>query len=121
MNLHSCRTYIRKRTVLNTTATTLDTVAKPACSLNHIPKSPYYQSLTDPIKTAIERGLSLASAAGEDVLIFKADQQLYKGTVDVLSASLRNTLDACINHSNDDKHSEGALMNIVTGQIAHPD
>ena len=38
----------------------------------------------DIIKTAIERGLSLASAAGEDVLIFKADQQLYKGTVDIL-------------------------------------
>ena len=53
MNLHSCRTYIRKRTVLNTTATTLDTVAKPACSLNHIPKSPYYQSLTDPLLSLI--------------------------------------------------------------------
>ena len=38
----------------------------------------------DTIKTAIERGLSLASAAGEDVLIFKADQQLYKGTIDIL-------------------------------------
>ena len=33
----------------------------------------------DTIKTAIERGLSLARAAGEDVLIFTADQHLYKG------------------------------------------
>ena len=38
----------------------------------------------DTIKTAIERGLSLAIAAGEDVLVFKADQQLYKVTVDIL-------------------------------------
>ena len=38
----------------------------------------------DTIKTTIERDLSLASAAGEDVLIFKADQQLHKGTVDIL-------------------------------------
>ena len=38
----------------------------------------------DTIKTATERGLSLASAAGEDVLIFRADQQLYKDTIDIL-------------------------------------
>jgi len=38
----------------------------------------------DTIKTAIERGLSLARAAGEDVLIFTADQQLYKVTIDIL-------------------------------------
>ena len=38
----------------------------------------------DTIKTAIERGLSLARAAGEDVLIFTADQQLYKVTIGIL-------------------------------------
>jgi hypothetical protein len=38
----------------------------------------------DTIKTAIERGLTLARAAGEDVLIFTADQQLYKLTIDIL-------------------------------------
>jgi len=32
----------------------------------------------DTIKTAIERGLSLARAVGDDVSIFTADQQLYK-------------------------------------------
>ena len=53
MNLHSCRTYVGNRSVLNTTATLLDCVAKPACSLNHIPKSPYYDLLTDPLLTLI--------------------------------------------------------------------
>ena len=38
----------------------------------------------DTIKTAIERGLSLARAAGENVLIITADQQLYKVTIDIL-------------------------------------
>ena len=38
----------------------------------------------DTIKTAIERGLSLARAAGGDVLIFTADQQLYKVTTGIL-------------------------------------
>ena len=33
------------------TGTTLDCVAKPACSLNHIPKLPCYHSLTDPLIT----------------------------------------------------------------------
>ena len=41
-------------TELNTTAITLDCVAKPTCSLNHIPKSPsYHHSLTDPLLTLI--------------------------------------------------------------------
>ena len=38
----------------------------------------------DTIKTAIERGQSLARAAGEDVLISIADQQLYKVITDIL-------------------------------------
>lgn len=38
----------------------------------------------DTIKTAIDKGLSLLRAAGEDVLIFTADQQLYKVTIDIM-------------------------------------
>lgn len=38
----------------------------------------------DTIKTAIEKGLSLVRAAGDDVLIFTADQQLYKVTIDIM-------------------------------------
>ena len=34
MNLHSCRIFIWNRSVLNSTGTSLDCVAKPACSLN---------------------------------------------------------------------------------------
>ena len=32
----------------------------------------------DTIKTAIDKGLTLMRAAGDDMLIFTADQQLYK-------------------------------------------
>ena len=35
--------------------------------------------------------------------------------------SLRNTLDVCIDPLDDKSHPDGALMNIVSGQIAHPD
>ena len=65
ITFQSWRTYIRNRSVLNTTVTTLDCVAKPTCSLNHIPKSPsYHHSLTDPLLTLIppkpqSRGASL--------------------------------------------------------------
>ena len=38
----------------------------------------------DTIKTAIERGLSLARAVGDDVSIFTADQQLYQVTLGIL-------------------------------------
>jgi len=38
----------------------------------------------DTTKTAINRGLSLARTAGEDVLVLTADQQLYKVTIDIL-------------------------------------
>ena len=38
----------------------------------------------DTIKTARDSGLPFARAAGEDVLIFTADQQLYKVTIDLL-------------------------------------
>ena len=34
---------------------------------------------------------------------------------------LPNTLDVCINPLDDDSHPDGALMNIVTGQIVHHD
>ena len=34
--------------------------------------------------------------------------------------SLRNTLDVCIDPLDDKSHPDGALMNIVSGQIAHP-
>ena len=36
------------------------------------------------IKTAIDKGLSLMRAAGDDVLIFPADQQLYKIVIDIM-------------------------------------
>ena len=124
MNLHSCRTYIRNRSVLKTTATTLDTVAKPACSLNHIPKSPSFDrspAHPDTIKTAIERGLSLVSAAGEDILISRADQHSTNSPYTYCSTSLHKTLDVCINPLDDDSHPGGALMNIFTGQIVHTD
>ena len=35
--------------------------------------------------------------------------------------SLRNTLDVCINPFDNESHPDGALINIMTGQIAHPD
>ena len=35
--------------------------------------------------------------------------------------SLRDTLDVCIDPLDYASHPDGALMNIVTGQIAHPD
>ena len=35
--------------------------------------------------------------------------------------SLCNTLDVCVNPLDDDSHPDGALMNIVTGKISHPD
>ena len=35
--------------------------------------------------------------------------------------SLRDTLDVCIDPLEYASHPDGALMNIVTGQIAHPD
>ena len=35
--------------------------------------------------------------------------------------SLRNTLDVCINPFANEYHRDGVLMNIKTGQIAHPD
>ena len=35
--------------------------------------------------------------------------------------SLRNTLDVCINPFDNESHPDGALMNIMTGQIVHPD
>ena len=35
--------------------------------------------------------------------------------------SLRNTLDAYINSFDNESHPDGALMNIMIGQIAHPD
>ena len=38
----------------------------------------------DTIKTAIEKGVSLARAEGDDVLMFTADQQLYKVNIDIL-------------------------------------
>jgi hypothetical protein len=38
----------------------------------------------DTIKTAIDRGLSFARTACEDVLIFTADQQLYKVPIGIL-------------------------------------
>jgi len=38
----------------------------------------------DTIKTALERGILFPRAAGEDVLIFTADQQLYKVIIDIL-------------------------------------
>ncbi len=34
--------------------------------------------------------------------------------------SLRNTLEICINPLDDNSHPDGALMNIVSGEIAHP-
>ena len=38
----------------------------------------------DTTKTAIDKGLSLMRAAGDDVLIFTADQQLYKIVEDLM-------------------------------------
>ena len=38
----------------------------------------------DTIKTAMEKGLSLVKAAGQNMLIFTADQQLYKIVIDVM-------------------------------------
>ena len=38
----------------------------------------------DTIKTAIDKGLSLMRAAGDDVLIFTANQQLYKIVIDIM-------------------------------------
>ena len=35
--------------------------------------------------------------------------------------SLRNTLDVYINSFDNESHPDGALMNIMIGQIAHPD
>ena len=35
--------------------------------------------------------------------------------------SLRNTLDVYINPFDNESYPDGALMNIMTGQIAHPD
>ena len=35
--------------------------------------------------------------------------------------SFRNTLDVCINHFDNEYHPDGALMNIMAGEIAHPD
>ena len=35
--------------------------------------------------------------------------------------SLRNTLDVCINPFDNESHPDGALINITTGQIVHPD
>ena len=37
------------------------------------------------------------------------------------SLSLRNTLNVCINPFDNEYHPDGALMNIMPGQIAHPD
>ncbi len=34
--------------------------------------------------------------------------------------SIRKTLDVCINPLDDVSHPDGALLNIITGQIAHP-
>ena len=34
--------------------------------------------------------------------------------------SIRNTLNVIINPLNDESHASGSLLNIVTGQIAHP-
>ena len=35
--------------------------------------------------------------------------------------SLRNALDVCINNFDKESHPNGALVNIMTGHIAHPD
>ena len=35
--------------------------------------------------------------------------------------SIRKTLDVIINPLNDESHPDGSLLNVVTGQIAHPD
>ena len=35
--------------------------------------------------------------------------------------SFRNTLDVCINHFDNEYHPDGALMNIMAREIAHPD
>ena len=34
---------------------------------------------------------------------------------------IRSTLDVCINPLDDESHPDGTLMNIVTGELAHPD
>ena len=38
----------------------------------------------DTTKTAIDKGLTLMRATGDDVLIFTADQQLYKIVIDIV-------------------------------------
>ena len=64
---------------------TLDYVVKWANSLDPrlklIDRPPAHP---DTITTAIEKGLSLVKATGEDMLVFTADQQLYKITIDIL-------------------------------------
>ena len=89
MTSSSYRTYILNQNVLNTVSLILDYVGKPACFLNprltllsyHLLTSPAHR---DTIETAIDKGLSLMRASGDDVLIFTADQQLYKIVKDIM-------------------------------------
>jgi len=60
------------------------TVPQPQTEVALLPLIDRPPAHPDIIKTAIERGLSLTSAAVEDVLIFRAEQQLYKVTIDIL-------------------------------------
>lgn len=78
-------------------------------------------------------GFALTGEVSQHVLAMNNDEQhtlhthhkedRIEGRIKVGKAnrlSLRNTLDVCINPLDDDSHPDGALMNIVTGQIAHP-
>ena len=57
---------------------------KPKTEVAFLPLVDRPPAHPDTIKTAIEKGLSLVRAAGEYVLFFTADQQLYKVTIDIV-------------------------------------
>ena len=57
---------------------------KPKTEVAFLPLVDRPPAHPDTIKTVKEKGLSLVRAAGEDVLVFTADQQLCKVTIDIL-------------------------------------
>ena len=62
----------------------------------------------------------LAMSNNEQHTLHTHHKEESEGRIKADRLSLRNTLDVCINSLDDDSHSDGALLNIVTGHIAHP-
>ena len=88
MTLPSFRIYLLKRNILNIMGTNKAREAgmntKPKTEVAFMPLVDRPPAHPDTIKTAVEKGLSLVRAAGEDVLVFTADQQqLYKVTIGI--------------------------------------